>query len=523
MTTTNSRQLIRAATVVMAAFAVSRVLGLVRTMVFGLYFGTGAEMDAFTAAARIPDMLFMVVAGGALGSAFIPIFAGRVDSGDESGAWRLASAIVNLLLMLLVPLSLLAILLAPWLVQTVVAPEFSPELQVRIALLMRMMLFSSAIFGVSGVVMGVLNARQHFLLPALAPIIYNLIMIGGVIWGGRSGSGAWGGAIAMVVGSLAHLAVQLPALIQKGARYTPTLALHDPDVLKVGRVMAPRVLGVAAVQLNFVVTNNLASRWGVGAISALSYAWALVLLPSGIFAQAIGTVVFPTFSVQAARGDMGALRQTLSTTLRTVFAAMLPAAVGLMVLGRPIVALLLERGAFESASTEAVTWALAFFAVGLIGHAAIEILARVFYALHDTWTPALAAMGAVLLNVALGLSLPPLFAVEGMPPYAGLALANGLSALLETGILLVLIGPKLGGLEWRPIVNQAGRVLVATAGMAVLLGIWLYCAPSGALLQAVVGVVLGMGGYFLLALGLRIEELQQILHLIQRKVAVGSR
>ncbi|MGC9395988.1 MAG: murein biosynthesis integral membrane protein MurJ [Anaerolineae bacterium] len=511
------KRVARAAVLVMAAFAVSRVLGVVRQIVFGHYFGTGAAMDAYVAAQRIPEAIFFVVAGGALGAAFIPLFTGRLARGETESAWKLASAIINVLLIILVPLSLLCILFAPWLVRTLIAPALSVEVQVQIAALMRVMLLSTAIFGVSGVVMGTLNAHQHFLLPAIAPILYNLALIGGGIWGGETGLGPMGPAIGTVVGAVVHLLIQVPGLVRYGARYWPILGRGDPGVVEVGRLMAPRVLGVAAMQVNMLVTNNLASRLGAGAIAALEYAWLITLLPHGVFAQAVGTAVFPTFAAQAARGETGALRETLTLMLRVIVAVTLPAAVGLMALGQPVIAVVFQRGEFDATSTQAVAWALTFYALGLVGLSAIEVLARAFYALHDTWTPALAALLSVVLNVALGLTLPSVFITFGGEPHGALALASALAFTVQMVVLLVLIYRRIGGFDLRGLAWQAARVSFASLGMGVALFGWMRVAPESVLVQSVGGVALGVIVYALLALLLRLEELKQVAGMLLRR------
>ncbi len=511
------KRVARAAVLVMAAFAVSRVLGLVRQIVFGRYFGTGADMDAYVAAQRIPEAIFFVVAGGALGSAFIPMFTGRLARNETEQAWKLASAVINVLLIVLVPLSLLCIAFAPWLVRVLIAPALDAAAQAQVAALMRVMLLSTAIFGVSGVVMGILNAHQHFLLPAIAPILYNLALIGGGVWGGETGLGPMGPAIGTVVGAVVHLLIQAPGLVRHGARYWPIVGRGDPGVLEVGRLMAPRVLGVAAVQLNMLVTNNLASRLGAGAIAALEYAWLIVLLPHGVFAQAVGTAVFPTFAAQAARGETDALRQTLTLMLRVIVAVTLPAAVGLMALGGPVIAAVFQRGEFDAGSTQAVAWGLSFYAVGLVGLSAIEVLARAFYALHDTWTPALAALLSVALNVALGLTLPSLFTAMGAMAHGGLALAGALAFTVQTALLLVLIYRRIGGFDAHGLAWQAARVLLASLGMGAASWGWMCVAPASVLVQSIGGVVVGVVVYAVLALVLRIEELKQVAAMVLRR------
>ncbi|HEY72499.1 MAG TPA: murein biosynthesis integral membrane protein MurJ [Thermoflexia bacterium] len=513
----NLTELGRAVTLVMALFIASRALGLARQMVIGSLFGAGSDLDAYLAAARISETVFLVITGGALGSAFIPAFAGHLAKKDHVAAWRLASATVNLALIALTVVAGLMALLAPTLVQTVIAPGFAPPQQALTASLLRLMLVSPIIFGVSGIVMGVLNAHQHFLLPALAPSVYNLSIIGGALLLGPR-LGVRGIAAGVVAGAALHLLVQMPGLLRYGARYIPTLGLDDPSVREVGRLMAPRMLGTAITQLNFVVNNSLASGLGVGAVSAINYAWLLMMLPQGVFAQAVGTAAFPTFAAQAARGERDEMRHTLAATLRSVFALCLPATVGLLALGQPLVGLLFERGAFESSSTEAVAWALAFYALGLVGHAGLEIIARAFYALHDTFTPVWVGGLAMGLNVALSLTLPGAFGSAGLPPHAGLALANSAATLLELAALMALIRRRLDGLEGRRTLIAFAKSGLASLAMGAALIGWRVALPhAGSLAVGGGGVLLGAVVYVAAALILRMEELRAIANLARRR------
>jgi putative peptidoglycan lipid II flippase len=302
----------------MALFVLSRLLGLGRQIVIGALFGTSGDVGAYLAASRITETVFLIVAGGALGSAFIPTFAAHLARQDRAGAWQLVSSVINLVLILMTISAGLIALFAPTLVSSLIAPGLSPSLQSLTVRLLRLMLVTPIVFGVSGIVMGALNAHQHFLLPALAPSVYNLSIIGGaIILGPRLG--VLGMAIGVVAGSLLHLLVQVPQLLRYGAQYMPTLGLSNPSVREVGRLMAPRVLGTAVVQINLVITNSLATRMGEDAISAVNFAWMLMLLPQGVFAQAVGTAAFPTFAAQAAREEWEELRDTLSGTLRGIF------------------------------------------------------------------------------------------------------------------------------------------------------------------------------------------------------------
>jgi putative peptidoglycan lipid II flippase len=447
--TLSRRQIAQAAGLVSFLFGISRVLGLVREMVIGAQFGTSADLDAYLAAFRLPDLIFYLVAGGALASAFIPTFTAAL-AGDDGppypAAWRLASAVANLVLLASIALAVAAGLLAEPLVAHLIAPGFSPEQQAMTVSLMRVMLVAPVIFGVSGIVMGVLNSFQHFLAPALAPILYNLAIILAA-WFLAPTLGVLGLALGVVSGAMAHLLVQLPALLRRQPRYSRILGLSDPSVREVGRLMGPRVLGLAAVQINFLVNANLASGLSEGSLSALNYAWLLMLLPQGIVAQGIATAVFPTLSFQAAHGQIDGLRSTLNGALRAVLWLTLPATAGLIILRVPLISTLLERGEFTAESTQLTAYALAFFALGLAAHSVLEIITRAVFALHDRWTPVRAGLAAMVINIALSLIL--------IRPLAdgGLALANTLATTLETAVLLWLITRRLHGLNGRRLLS----------------------------------------------------------------------
>jgi len=511
----DGRQIAKAATQVMALFVLSRMLGLARQMVISGLFGTSGALDAYMAAARIPEMIFLVIAGGAVGSAFIPPFADHLAKGDRTGAWRLASAVINLALIALIVAAGLMALSAPMLVRTIIAPGFPPSRQALTVKLLRLMLLSPIIFGVSGVVMGTLNAHQHFLLPALAPSAYNLATIGGAaLLGPRIG--VIGLVIGGLVGAGLHLLVQVPGLLHYRADYIPTLGLNLSGVHEVGRLIAPRMLGTAIAQLNFVVNNGLASGMGEGAVSAINYAWMLMLLPQGVFAQAIGTAAFPTFAEQSARGEKAEMRSVLASTLRAVFFLSIPATVGLIVLARPLVALLFEHGAFKTSSTEAVAWALAFYALGLVGHAGLEIIARAFYALHDTFTPVWVGAVAVGINVALSFTLPGVFGPRGWPRHAGLALANAVATLLELVLLMALVWQRMDGLEGRKVLTTIVKSVGAALTMGITLMAW-QAALSGTnpLMVGGGGIVLGLGIYIGAAFLLRTQELRAVMGLMR--------
>lgn len=502
----NIRQVARAASLVMVLFVASRAMGLLREMVIARQFGTSAELDAYLAAFRVPDLFFALMAGGALGSAFIPVFAAYLARDDEAGAWRLASAIINWVFLLLSLAGALAALLAPTLVAYLIAPGFTPAQQALSVELMRWMLVSTVIFGVSGVVMGILNGRQHFLLPALAPVIYNAAIIAGVWFLGPT-MGVRGATLGVVFGAAGHLLLQLPELRRQGMRYTPQLAPRDPGVREVGRLMVPRALGQAAVELNHLVNVTLASLLPAGSISALNYGRLMMLLPQGVIAQSVAIAAFPTFSTLAARGEREELRHILATSLRSVLYLTLPAAVGLIWLRQPLVSAIFGGGEFNAWSVRATGWALLFYALGLVGHALVEIVARAFYALHDTRTPVVVGLAAMLANIVLSLGLISLFASLGWMPHGGLALANSLATTGEMLILLVLIRQRLGGLEGRRWVSSAWRMgLGCLAMLAALAGASHIMSTKPAWLISAVSIAFGGITYGLVTLLIGSEE-----------------
>lgn len=515
----NTSTLARSASVVMAGFVLSNLTGLARQILISQAFGTSAALDAFYAAQRLPDILFNLVAGGALASAFVPSFTGLLTQGQTGPAWRLASQTLNLMTAVLLVASALAWLLAEPLVAGLLAPGFANDptqlaLSVR---LLRILLVAPVIFGASGLLMGVLNAHNIFLYTALAPSFYWLGMIVGVLafaplWG-MDGL-AWGA----VLGAGLHLVVQLPGL--RGlpqARWHTGWGLNNPAVREVVRLMGPRLLGVGAVQLNFVVSTMLASYLQVGALTALSMAWQVFTMPQVIIAQAIAIAALPMFSAQVARGDVSAMRTSLAEATRLILFLAVPATLGLLMLGQPVVAVLFERGQFTAASTTLVATALLFYTLGLVSHSVVEIVSRAFYALKDTWTPVWVGASAMLGNAALNGVLVVAFPLVGWPDYAGLAFANTLATTLEMGVLAWLIRRHLHGLELARLWPGVWRAGVAALAMAGVLAVWLMLAHGwGVWVQTGGGLALGAATYLLAAWALRSPDLAIGLSLLRR-------
>jgi putative peptidoglycan lipid II flippase len=495
---TSQRQITRAAGTVMAAFILSNVVGLVRQILIAHYFGTGDQLDAYYAAARVPDILFNLVAGGALASAFVPTFTGFLTHEDRAGAWRLASSVMNLAFLILAVTSLLAALGAEPLVRFVLARGFAnrPEQVALTVSLLRILLLTSTIFGMSGLVMGILNAHQHFLLPALASTFYWLGMIFGLLVWTRS-YGIYGLAWGAVLGAGLHLLIQLPGLRGLKPRYWPRLELRNPAVREVIRLMGPRLISVAAVQVNFLVTTALAS-YLAGGVSALSYAFQIFTMPQVVIAQAISIAALPTFSALVARGEIAGLRASFVDTLRGILFLALPATVGLMLLSRPVVALFFQSqsGIFNAQSTSLVAWALACYTLGLVSHSVVEITPRAFFALHDTRTPVIVSTAAMTLNVGLSFAFRALFVAWGWPPHAGLAFSLTVATTLEMTGLVWLLRRQLGGLDVARLWPGLWRTVLASAIMGAAVAAWLALASAWPEWLVAVGGVAGGGGVF---------------------------
>lgn len=512
----SSQEIARATLMIMGAYVLSGIMGLVRQMVIAATFGAGVELDAFVAAVRVPETLFMLIAGGALGSAFIPVFSKFLSDDNFDGAWRLASAVLSMVGLIAIGLATLAFVFAAPIVETILIPGGDTRDHELTIELMRIMLVTVFIFGMSGLLMGILNAHQYFLSPALAPSLYNVGIIFGAIALTPS-MGVHGLAWGTVIGSTLHLGVQLPSLRKLPyMRMRPLFSINVEGVREVLTLMLPRLLGLAVVQINFWVNIALASAMVKGSIAVLQTAYTLMFTVLGVLGQSLGTAVFPTLSTQHAKGDLDAFQQTFSTALRNVLFLSIPAGLGMAVLSIPIVGVLFERGEWTHDHTQAAAWALIFYAIGLAGHAALEILARTYFALHDTWTPVKIGGLAMLLNVLLSFAFVVLFEALGADeftrgPFGGLALANSLATALESTVLWLILRRRIEALDAAPIALTLSRTIAATAVMVGTVLLWLNVAEDWhMLLRLVIGVLLGAGVFFVTALLFKVPQARHL-------------
>lgn len=333
------------AAIVAVAFALSRVLGMVREVAIAARFGTGETYDAYVAAFRIPDLLFVIVMSGAFGSAFIPVFGGYLAQGDTDRAWRLANTLLTWTVVVLLVVAQVIFLFAGPLIGRVVAPELSPDAQELAVNLTRLLLLSPLLLGLGAAAKGMLEAQDAFTLSAIAPILYNVGIIGGAI-ALVPLLGIYGLVAGVLIGAASHVLIQFVSLLRNGLRIRPSLSLQTEGMGEVARLMGPRVLGQGVGQTNLIVMTNFASRFGEGSISALNYAQHLVLLPHGILAMSLSTVIFPRMARQFKLGKVDELRQTLVDGVGPLLFLVLPATVVLLVFRTSIVQLVFQFGSF---------------------------------------------------------------------------------------------------------------------------------------------------------------------------------
>ncbi|HEX9269232.1 MAG TPA: murein biosynthesis integral membrane protein MurJ [Candidatus Limnocylindria bacterium] len=508
----------RASLFMIVTLVASRFLGWLRLSVIGAKFGETGELDAFWAAFRIPDTLFNLLVAGALASAFIPVFTGYLAREREDEAWRVASSVMNAIVILLIALSALMWLLAPWIVP-VLAPFGDPaqvELTIRLS---RIMLLSPIFMGLSALFTGILNSYRQFLSGATAPLLYNLVIVLFAIFASPFlgiEALAWG----TVAGALFMWLVQVPELTFRRTRYHFALELDHPGVREIARLTGPRTLALGAVQLVFIVDTYLAAKLPEGSLTALNYAFQLMQLPLGVFSIAISAAVFPTLSHYASLGLQVRMRDALQQAIRWILFLTLPTIVMMIVLRRPIVNLLFQYGQFGRDAREATQEAFLFYSLGLAGHALVQILARAYYASKDTRTPLALTLFSIGGNIFLSVLLAPQYGING------LALANSIATLAEASLFFALLAPrarlKLVGL------GMASLKVVATS---LLMGIAMFVfirltnitadleqTKPGLFLQTAVASAVGVTVYLLASSIFRVRELAEITNVVRARI-----
>ena len=459
-----NRKLIKSTGIIGSATTASRILGFVRDILIASKFGTGIFAQAFVVAFRLPNMLRDMVGEGATNAAIVPILTEYRHMRSEEEYWEAARIILNLMLTVLVVLSILGVIFAPLLVR-IIAPGFlrSPEKFATTVLLTRIVFPYILLLGIVAYSKGVLNSLHYFTTPAFAPVVLNATMIVALLVLCPI-IGIKGLVLGVILGGIFEVLLQVPPLRARGFRFKKEFRLVHPIAKRIGRLLMPRALGTAVYQLSVLIDTVLASlAWivGAGGVAALYYSNRLVQLPLAIFGISLATAALPKMSKEVASKDMTALKNTIAFSLRTVFAIMIPAAIGLMILAEPIVRTLFQRGEFNVYSTSITVSALFFYSFGLFAYAGIKILVSTYYSMGDTRTPVRTASISLVVNLILNLILMwPL-------KVGGLALATSIAATTNFVILYVILRRRIGDFGTRRILSSLGRISAAAGVMGV--------------------------------------------------------
>ena len=465
----HSRRIARSTAVFSLATAVSRVLGLVREMVSAYFFGVSGAINAFTVAIQIPNLVRALVADAALSGAFVPVFSELLERGEKKRAWRVASTLFWLALLVLGGITALFILLAPLLMRPFGQPGGDYELAVGLS---RVLFPIVVLLGLSGIVVGILNTYHHFALPALAPVAWNLVIILGLVIGvpriESEDAQLYLYAGVVVLGTLVQLLLPIPWLRRLDGSLTVAIDWRDPAVRRVLGLMLPVTLTIGLVNVNFLVDTLFASRLldPELAPAAIDKAFRLYMLPQGVFAVAVTTVLFPVLARLAARGDTAGLRRALDGGLRQIAFLLVPAGLLSIVLAEPIVRLVYQRGEFTSEDTVIVAQCLQAFSIGLVFNGWMLILNRSFYAVQTNWTPTAIALGAVALNA----TFDTIFYRLGI---WGIPLATSTVNVVAATVLLVMMRQRVGLDHVGRTLRVVARVVVAAVlAAAAAFGVW---------------------------------------------------
>lgn len=553
------RSVARSAGIVSIAVLFSRVLGLVRETIFAKYFGAGFLYDTFLVGFRIPNLLRDLFAEGALSAAFVKVFTDYQIKKSEHEAWRLASLVFNGLAVVLSGVTILGVLLSPLFVKALTynylgdPNHFYPAEKAALATtLMQIMFPFILLVALAALAMGVLNTKGRFGIPASASTAFNIAsIIFGLLFAFWLSGGGWersvdkniiptdaaqwaiiGMSIGTLIGGGAQLLIQVPSLYRVGFRFRWGLSFRDEGVRRVMRLMAPAIIGTSAVQIKVLVDTIVVS--GIeGGLSWLSYSFRLMQFPIGVFGVAIGTAAIPALSRLASQERTGEFRKTLSDALKLVFLMTIPSACGLVVLSDPIIGLLYERGEFTAFDTNMTGWALGAYSLGLAGYAAIKVLSPSFYALDDAKTPMYVSLASIAVHVPFSFGMMTLFSKVGVSPerpngygHIGAALATSAVALITFIVLTYLMRRRIGRINGREIASSLVKIAVASAIMSAvcyfsyqfIAGMFAAKTFIARLIEAFVPIGLGGITFFLFAKLLRIDEVEQLVATLKRKL-----
>jgi putative peptidoglycan lipid II flippase len=501
------------------ATGLSRILGLVREIVAAYYFGAQGKINAFTVAFQVPNLVRALVADAALSSAFVPVFSELLERGDRKRAWRVASTLFWLMLLGLGALTAIFIVLAP----LVIAPFGDPGGDKELAIGLSRVLFPIvALLGVSGVIVGILNSYEHFTVPALTPVFWNLAIILGLVLGvphaDTMDAKLYVYAVSILVGTVIQVLLPVPWLRGLDGRLQMVLDWRDPAVRRVFVLMVPVTIGLGLINFNLVVDSIFASRLidPELAPTAIDKAFRVYMLPQGMFSVAVATVLFPSLSRLATRGDFDGFRHTVGLGLRQIAFLLVPASVFSAVLAEPIVRLLYQRGEFQAHQTHVVAGALAAFAAGLTFNGTMLMLNRAFFSLQSPWIPTAVALGNLGLNAVLDAAFYRL-GVWGIPLSTTFVNMAGTAALLE------LLRRRLGRIEFGETARSFVKIVAASAVLAVVTyAVWrgldegLGRSTGAQIVSVGLAILGGVAAYALACRTFGVHELRALLSLRRR-------
>ncbi len=504
------------------ATGLSRILGLVREIIAAYYFGAAGRINAFTVAFQVPNLVRALVADAALSSAFVPVFSELLEKGERKRAWRVASSLFWLMLLGLGALTALFIVLAP----LVIAPFGDPGGDRSLAVGLSRVLFPIvALLGVSGIVVGILNSYEHFSVPALTPVFWNLAIIAGLALGvphaGSIDAKLYVYAVAILAGTVIQVLLPLPWLRGRDGHLQLVIDWRDPAVRRVFALMVPVTLGLGLINFNAVIDSLFASRLIDPQLSpnAIDKAFRIYMLPQGMFSVAVATVLFPSLARLAARGDLDGFRRTVGVGLRQIAFLLVPASVLCAVLAEPIVRLLYQRGRFEGNQTPVVAAALAAFSAGLTFNGVMLMLNRAFFSLQSNWIPTAIALANLVLNAALDAAFYRL-GTWGIP------LSTSVANIAGTVALLFFLRRRIERIEFGETLRAGVLVLAAAAALAgVSYGAWygldeaLGRSLGGQLVAVGAAIAAGLAVYLAACRLLGVRELDALLSLRRRRPA----
>jgi putative peptidoglycan lipid II flippase len=522
------RTVAKASLIMMAAILLSRVLGQFRDTVISALFGLNANTDVYRSAFALPDVLFFLIAGGALSSSFIPVFSSYLSKGEDEEAWKVFSVVATVMAIVLVVVIILCEIFARPLVG-ILRNGLTPQQLDQTAFLTRIVLPSQFAFFLGALMFATLYTRQHFLIPALGPNVYNLgIIIGGILLARFANAGITGFAIGALVGALiGNLVIPLIALRKLGIHYRWSLDIHHPGVKRVGQLMLPVILGLSLPGIYGLINGFHASYLKPGSISALDQANRLMQAPLGIFGQSLAIAVFPTLSLLAAQQNFTAYKSTLSRALRNVFFLTIPVSIALIIFSLDIVRVLFEHGKFKSADSSMTAIALIYYCVGISAWSLLAIIQRSFYAVQDTKTP------VIIGTITTILFFPLSYYLAHRMDHSGLAFATSIAAVIQAVWLIWAFNRKIGGVGIGNLMLGFTKTLVAGAVMAVFCyytrGQILHLAEHRHLTPFFVSVFVllisgGLGTliFLLMARLMKMEELSSAMQLLKRRKAVTN-